>query len=283
MNNEMLKKWEPMAWNLEGPIEGLRFPFAALTGEAIDVVRFCQRNWKSIVEGEGKVTRPGLESAVGNGAFTEKTVQDVLELEDALQAAQTQYRLLVSGPSSEPMDRAVFILSEMRSTLEWLFDDDKANETDAQLEALAMEHDSAASQDAVAAALFDYAELAERHKEQMAGLGGFDVALIDEARVVGAKLREISAGPSGPVTPADDARALELRNRLAMLLYDRMQRARGAARFVFRRHPELVREVTSAYARRQRSALRSRQDEHPAAPAPAAPGAPVPAPAPVGP
>jgi len=258
MNNEMLKKWESAAWALEPPIDGLLFPFAVLTGEAIDVARFCQRNWKSttIPRGEGTITRPGLESAVGNGTFTANIAQEIIEIEDALQAAQTQYRLLVNGPLAAPMDRATYVLGEMRQTLEWLFDDGKLDEADVQLEALNTEHDGAASQDAVAAALFDYAELSERHKEKMAGLGGFDVALIDEARALGTELREISAGPAEIDPPGADAQALDLRNRLGMMLYDRMQRVRAAARFVFRHDPDLVRDVTSAYARRQRTTLR---------------------------
>jgi hypothetical protein len=42
------------------------------------------------------------------------------------------------------------------------------------------------------------------------------------------------------------------------LLYQRMQQIRQAARFVFRGHPAIICEVTSAYARRQRDAHRPR-------------------------
>jgi hypothetical protein len=66
-----------------------------------------------------------------------------------------------------------FVLAELRSTLEWYFDDGKKDEADAQLERLVETHDGAASQDAVAAALFDFAALAERHRSAIIGLGGF--------------------------------------------------------------------------------------------------------------
>jgi hypothetical protein len=195
-----------------------------------------------------------------------------LELHDVLQAAQTRYQLLVSGPGAAPMERAQFVLSELRSTLEWYFDDNVKDEADAQLERLIESHDGAFSHDAVAAALFDFAALAEKHREAIAGLGGFDVALLDEAPTLALALRERSAGPAavGPA-PAENE-ALELRNRLGTLLYNRMQQVRLAARFVFRGHQAITREVTSAYARRQRAAHRA-QNARPEAPAPTDTGA----------
>ena len=113
---------------------------------------------------------------------------------------------------------------------------------DSQLEALKTAHEGARSQDAVAAALFDYAELSDRHRKEIDGRGGFEAPLIDEARTLGALLRELSAAS----LPAEGVQALELRNRLGTLLHDRMQRVRSAARFVFRREPALIRQVTSA-------------------------------------
>jgi hypothetical protein len=255
--------WVAAAWALSGPVETLRFPFATLSGEAIDVARFCQRNWDPTFGKNQQTIRPGLKSAVGNGTFTDGIANEIIEITTALQAAQSRYRLLVDGPGSAPMERAQFVLGELRSTLEWLFDDGKLDEADAQLEALSAEHDSAVSQDAVAAALFDYAELASRHRAQLAGLGGFDVTLIDEAPALGTQIRELSAGPATEVAPPEDLQALELRNRLGMLLYDRMQRVRSAARFVFRHYPDVVRKVTSTYARRQRSALRGKKTDQP--------------------
>ena len=42
------------------------------------------------------------------------------------------------------------------------------------------------------------------------------------------------------------------------MLYDRMQRVRSAARFVFRNHPDIVRQATSTYQRSRRA--RHRRD-----------------------
>lgn len=110
-----------------------------------------------------------------------QTVDELLELVDAVQHTQTQYRLVVSGAQATPMDRAQFVLSEVRATLEWAFDDGQVTDEDHQLDTLATDHDGALSQNAVAVTLFDYAELAERSQAKLKGLGGFDFALIAEA------------------------------------------------------------------------------------------------------
>lgn len=198
------------------------------------------------------------------------------ELIDAFQEAQNRYRLLIDAKGPNPVDRAHFILSEVRSTLEWLFDDGRIDESDAQLAALRAAYDGQSSQDDLAGALLEYAALARLHREQMQGLGAFDEALIDEALQVAEQLRERSAGPETPERPAA-AEALELRNRLGHMLIERVQRVRAAARFVFRAHPALVKEVTSRYARVQRAAQRKQQadaaNQEPQTPEPTPPRA----------
>jgi hypothetical protein len=259
VDTQTQQQWEAAAWALPESVEKLPIPFHVLAGEALDVTRFCQRNWEPALDRNGQVTTPGLKSAVGNGTFNDNIARELLELHDVLQAAQTSYLLLASGPASAPMDRAHYLLGELRGVLEWFFDDGREDAADAQLERLVEEHDGALSQDAVAAALFDFAALAERHRASIAGLGGFEAALIDEATTVARELRERSAGPAAIEPLPAQRQALELRNRLGSLLYERMQRVRAAARFVFRRHAALVREVTSQYARRQRAAHRAQQ------------------------
>ena len=149
----------------------------------------------------------------------------------------------------------------MREVLRWYFDDGKDTQGDAQLAALARAHEEAFSHDALAAALFDYAALAELHRTAITGLGGFDATVIDSAPKIAMALRERSAGPA-TLEPSMDARQiLELRNRIATLLVDRIQRVRSAAQFVFRKQPDIVRKVTSAYERQQRATQRRRQRE----------------------
>jgi len=68
----------------------------------------------------------------------------------------------------------------------------------------------------------------------VAGLGGFDNALIDEASALAKRLREQSAGKLVGEPASAQKAALELRNRIATLLCARMTQVRSAARFVFR-------------------------------------------------
>lgn len=251
-----IEKWNEKAWALGQFTASFGLPLHVLVGEALDVVRFAQRNWEAGVSPGGQEMRPGLKTAVGAGSFGEATVTELLELIDALQKAQSNYRLLVSGSKAAPTERAQFVLSEIRATLEWCFDDGERTDEDVQLENLALAHENALSQDALAAALFDYAELAARVADKLRGLGGFELGLIEEARALGQRLREQSAGPATLVPTPAEREALELRHRLATMVSERVARVRCAARFVYRRHPELAREVGSTYARRRRAAQR---------------------------
>lgn len=257
MNDEKYRQWVDVAWALEEPKEALPVPFNTLLGEALDVLRFAQRHWNPARTESGQQIKIGLSSAVKGGTFSENEPDELRELYEATQAANTNYRLAISKRAA-PVERAQYVLGELKATLEWLFEDGQQTDEDAQLDSLGQVHANVYSHDAIATALFDYAELASRHEAKMAGLGGFDVALISEARDLTERLRAQSAGPAQPETPAE-REALQLRNRLATLLYERMQRLRTAARFVFRAHPELVREVGSAYGRRQRAAHRRRK------------------------
>lgn len=260
MNHDNLQKWSPRAWELAQPLEKLPVPFHVLAGEALDVARFAQRYWEPATDHSGAVVRPGLRSAA-TGAFTNELAEELLELHDALQAAQTDYQLSVDMPEAAPVERAQFLLGELHAVLAFLFDDGEEDLADAQLQQLASVHDNALSHDALAAALFDYAGLAELHRAAIDGLGGFDAGNIDEARRIASSLRERSAGPAVLAPIQEQRQRLELRNRIATLLYERMQRIRATARFVFRHHPDLVRQVTSAYGRQQRAAYRKRRRE----------------------
>ncbi|MEO7329042.1 MAG: hypothetical protein ABI193_10715 [Minicystis sp.] len=238
-------------------------PLHVLFGEAVDVARFFAKYWKPQKEA-GAPAVPGLESAAsknGNGVpkMTAKTGEEILSLQRAAQEAQTRYLLVVDpGNTAELTERARFLLDEMTATLEWLFDDGVEDEKDAQLARLGAAHaDDPQSADALASALDDYATLCKPHEAEMDGLGGFEVAYIAEANALAAELR----GRPAQATPmSEQARAaITLRNRMVTLLWERMSTVRGAARFVFRKQPDLVREATSAYERRRRAASRRAQ------------------------
>lgn len=268
-----LERWSPVAREARPEeLPATTLPLYVLFGEAVDVKKFFDRYWDPEVDDKGQVTRPGLSSAVSKGKkrrFHAKTGEEILSLQRATQEAQTRYLLTVEK-SDSPRARGEFLLGELRSVLGWYFDDGVTDEKDEMLARLAAAHEEKPqSNDALASSLDEHALLAERYRDDLDGLGGFEARSLDEARQVAAALR---ARPAQAEALSAEARAaLDLRNRLASLLYARMALVRSAARFVFRRHPEIVREATSAYERRRRAAAR-RKEEAAAQESPAAEG-----------
>ncbi|MBM4364174.1 MAG: hypothetical protein FJ104_15955, partial [Deltaproteobacteria bacterium] len=258
MDDRDLDKWTNAAYALPGAPSKLNLPVHVLAREAIDVARFCQRNWEPQMARDGRIERPGLKSAVGTGTFTPEITEELLELHAALQVAQTRYLLTRSAPHAPLTEKGLAALGELRETLGWYAEGGKHDEAEAQLGALTSAHEHPLSHDAVAAALYDYAELADRLRTGIAGLGDFDLRVIDDARRLAVDLRERSAGPAVRPPQQGERAALELRNRIGRLLVERMRRVRAAAKFVYRKHPASVREVTSSYWRKSRAVTRQR-------------------------
>jgi hypothetical protein len=86
------------------------------------------------------------------------------------------------------------------------------------------------------------------------GLGGFDAACIGEALDIADKLGEVAAAPPAKTENAKNAKLL--RDQLAHLLNQRVLTVRAAARFVFRKHPDIAKLPASAYERRRRAESR---------------------------
>ena len=252
MNRQSIEKWMGAANELAEVRTSFSPPVKVLLGEAVDVARFVQAYWEPVRDASGKLLRPGLSLA---GPKLLRSVGDeILELEDALQAAQTDYLLTVAPSQPDVRARAEFVLGEITSVIDWYLDDGKDDDRDKQLAALRSEYsEGTSSTDVLAAALADYAGLARREATGLEGLGGFELSLIDEAEQLAQQLRERSTLP----TPAETTRrALDVRNRMATLLIERMSLVRTAARFVFRHHSEIAKEAGSSYVRRKRAAAR---------------------------
>ena len=88
--------------------------------------------------------------------------------------------------------------------------------------------------------------------------------MVDEAEALAKQLRE---RPTTPTSPESTRRTLDMRNRVATLLLDRMGQVRAAARFVFRNHAEIARESSSAFERRRRNARKANDKNKPNTPA----------------
>ncbi|HVK65588.1 MAG TPA: hypothetical protein VM694_13990 [Polyangium sp.] len=196
-------------------------PLHVLFGEAVDVARFFERYYKTLVGEGGVVLRRGLDSVAGRGKgkgqrIGPKSGKEILSIQRAAQKAQTRYLLTVDStkPDEDPIECGRFLLGELKATLTYHFDDGVTDAADAQLARVGAAHEAdPRSADAIAAALEDHAALAA--------------------------------------------------TRLVALLLERMAIVRAAARFVFCNRPEIVREATSAYARKRRAEAR-RTKEGPA-------------------
>jgi hypothetical protein len=252
VSREAIKKWDTEASALLVVRTNFDQPMRVILGEAVDTARFIQTYWTPVLDVAGKVLRPGLSQA---GAKLSPTIGvEILELQDGLQTAQTDYLLTVAPAQPDVRARAEYVLGELTAALEWLFDDGVEDDRDRQLAALKAEYaDNSTSTDSMAAELSDYAALARQEAKGLEGLGGIELSLIDEAEQLAKQLRE---RPTTPVPAENTRRALEVRNRLATLLVERIATVRAAARFVFRNHPQIVREVGSSYVRRKRAAAR---------------------------
>lgn len=258
--------WRAAAATLADAEVGLSLPFAVLMGEAVDVARFARTRWSTLLDAKtGAVIRPGLASAVRADLKVEPfapvpvlhagTAQEILVLQVLAQEAQTRALLSVTATNgaAHPRFEAERLLSDLRGAAESYLDDGVETDEDAQLRAMDKAHGrSPSSDDALAAALGDYAALVETLRPGIDGYADFDADWVARARELAAALRA-SPASSTPTARADRA-LLDERDRLGTLLLRRMRLVRAKARFVFRNHPEVVREVTSLYERRRRAA-----------------------------
>ncbi len=246
-------------------------PLHVLLDEAVAVARFFETYYPTLRNEDGTVARVGLDSVARPGRdLTATTGAEVLSLREAIQEAQAKYVMASAPREGQPLPRMRYVLGEMRSALAFLFDDGVRDVRDVQLERLASSKvGSLRSAAGLLTRLYQYATLANMHRAELDGLGGFDVALIDEAFALTDAMTRLE--PSIPLAELPSG-ALDLRQRLSALLADRMNAVRSAARFVFRRTPAIVREATSAHERRRAVAARRAKSEKPAAASPRVPG-----------
>jgi hypothetical protein len=266
----MSDRWITAAAELSTDDFRCALPFQVWLGETMEVAAFARGHWTASQDAEGAGV-PGLESAQrrrggqllkGRDAapvLTALTAAEIVELHGAVTEAQAAYQQAAhpTPASATDLGRARELLSELAHHLEYLFDDGVEDQNDAALASVKQQHqDDPASIDALASELSDYAALAEQHRADLDGLGGFDARHIDEAVELVGRLRRRPRAPVPAATPEAHA-ALALRNRLATLLDQRERLVRSAAQLVYRNRPALVRQVTSAYERRRKAHQRA--------------------------
>ncbi|WP_437327901.1 hypothetical protein [Sorangium sp. So ce381] len=220
--------------------------------------------------------RPGLKRV--KSRLPASSGEELLSIVHAVQEAQTRLLLIVDPAVADLGERARFVVDELESALEFLLDDDVDEPADAQLARIKEFHaQDGQRSSALSQALRDYAGLAESLKDRLVEADeAFDVRLIAEARKLAEDLQR-RALESAPEAGASAA-ATTIRNQLLHLMVGRVGAIRKTAAHVLRRHPEIAREVTSAYERRRRAVAR-REKARKAAEAGQANGKPAAAPA----
>lgn len=227
----------------------LKIPYDVALGEAASAAAFMDRYWEPTGD------RPGLKSV--KKRLPQAVAEEITSLVKAVQLAQTKLVLLVDPAVASSGDRARYLAGELESAIEFLLDDGVEEAADTQLAQLKGFHaDDGERSSSLAQALLDYGTLAQTLEDRLVEIDDdFDPAMIGEALALAKTLAE-AGSKAVPATPADVQAATATRNRMLVLLTDRVAQVRRAASRVFRNHPDTLREVMSAYERRRRAAAR---------------------------
>ncbi len=252
-------RWLAVAQTVESTANPLTIPYEITLKEAAQSADFVDAYW------EPQGTRPGLSSVAKR--LPHSTAADLRSLIHAVQDAQTNLLLLVDPIVIDQGERARTLIDELASALEFLLDDGVQEPADDQLVSLRDFHaQDGQRSSALAQSLNDYATLADTLRDRLVEVDtSFDPAWIDEARKLAKALSTSASKPAASAKEIADATAL--RNRLLTLMQQRVASVRKAARRVFRKQPELIRQVTSAYERRRRAERRAKQASEATAPA----------------
>jgi hypothetical protein len=162
---------------------------------------------------------------------------------------------VVDPTAAELGPEAGELIDELDATIGFVLDDGVDDEADVQYAQIKQFHAQDGQRStALAQALRDYATLGESLKKRIVKVDtGFDVALFARARELADRL---ALAPAAAVSPSDQARERADRNRLLGLLMQKVSLVRTTAAHVYRKSPDIVRKVTSAYERRRRATAR---------------------------
>lgn len=251
------KQWVEEAATVASTENPLDIPYEVALREALAAAKFVRRYW----EADGD--RPGLSRF--SKRLPKSTSDDIVSLVTAVQNQQTKLLLLVDPVVGELGERARAIIDELESTIAFLLDDGVEEDADRQLAQIKEFHSQDGQRSsALAQSLRNYAALAQSLKERLIAIDSeFDPKLIKQALALADQL---VASPAAAAAPDAIEQARATRNRMLHLLVRKVGIVRSTAAHAFRKHPEIVREATSAYERRRRSLARKAAQEKAAAP-----------------
>ena len=243
-------KWLPAAGKVERTDNPLRVPYDVALTEAVQLSGFVLKYWDK----DEKNGRPGLSRV--KKRLPKSTAADMVSLVHAVQEGQTRLLLIVDPIVIDLGERAREVLDTLGAALEFVLDDDVEEPADQQLAKLKEVHaDDGQRSVTLAQALGDFGALADSLRDRLVEADEeFDPKLIDEAKKLAKQLSEQPAQPKEGGKEATEA--TKIRNQMLHLLMARVSLVRRSAAYVFAKHPAIVREATSAYQRRQRTAAR---------------------------
>lgn len=229
-------------------------PLKILVEDADRVVDFARRHW------EPTLALPGLKTA-GLG-LTEESISRIDFLKAALLDTDEKHaaQLQIDLDKRKHLERAQRLLFDFTVFLDWYAaatgEDEMSDET------ARMQDEYSQSQtdlpDELAHMLYEYASLTKEILEDVEEIGGLSMQSVTEAYELIPRLVDISNSPA-PVSE-ETRRLADLRNQLAVLLEQEIERVRKATRFIFRAHPEIVKKVSSTYIdKKSAAAYRARK------------------------
>ncbi len=243
------ERWQDAAAAVPRTDNPLKVPYDVALKEAAQVASFVTKYWEPTAD------RPGLKSV--QKRLPRSTGAEITSLVSAVQLAQTRLLLLLDPAVADKGERARFLVDELESGIEFLLDDGKDEPADTQLAQLKEFHSQDGQRStALAQALRNYGTLAKQLQDRIVAVDDdFEPAMIAEAFALADELTR--GEPAEAVASSAEAQeAVRMRNRMLVLLTERVNAVRRAAVHVFRHQPEIAREATSAYERRRRAAAR---------------------------
>jgi hypothetical protein len=240
--------WIEQSKSVRSSENPLRIPFHVYLDEALSVAKFVKDRYQP------KNNLPGLQRVSARVSLD--LIEEITTLVETIQSLQVQYLLLADPVVADLGARARLVIDELESALSYLLDDGVEEIADHQLSNLR----DAKSQDgerssSLAQYLQGYGTLAKQLKDRLVVLDAeFEVGLIDEALELSKTVRERVVTEESDSVEAKEK--IATRNRLLRLLHEKVQKVRDAAAYVFKRHPEIIRDATSAYERQRRNAAK---------------------------
>lgn len=254
----------------------LKMPIAVFLAETLDLATLIEARMHPQLDAKTKkVTMPGLLSinTSKEQLVSANLAEELISLHHAVQQAQFEYtKKCRMTKGANLMDRATYVLSEVRNALWFVLETGKYPETLTALESLESQTSQAETVAQLSHALSQFALFAREQKDKLATVGDFDMSLIEEA----AELANTLPQQRNHEQSSQASELLARRNRLLSLLASKESEVRRIFKRVFRNYPNIVRESLSAFERRARSARkavhndRTEQNDHNAPPSVAA-------------